>query len=359
MITVKLSMFLLTLFIASLILITGSSHGTPTGNVTPVLNRSEITTSWNLSFLFEDKDKAKAEFERLSKKPQEMNATFRPRFMNLTGSVLLDYIEEQKSFSENLSIVSAYVYASNSLNVNDKFFEEFISDVQNLSTENYKATSFAEIKLKSLSMAEWDKLFLDEPGLEKYRAYLESNYQRYRRPQAQERVACCLLSRHIQPTDEDQYGGGKEGDQQCHRSREYYFGKWPGTGHQLADLLRTSLYRLNRNNRKMGYDKRFYHLINESDRMAEVYNTKARLDDLLARELNYTDSYDAKMFETYLTKEQVEIMNMVFKERKNDFDGYYEFRRTRMNLDSLKPYDLALQLMKNPRPEIRLQRHSF
>ena len=112
-----------------------------------------------------------------------------------------------------------------------------------------------------------------------------------------------------------------------------------------SELLSTDL---NRNNRKMGYDKRFYHLINESDRMAEVYNTKARLDDLLARELNYTDSYDAKMFETYLTKEQVETMNMVFKERKSDFDGYYEFRRTRMNLDSLKPYDLALQLMKNP-----------
>ena len=97
MIRVTVNMFLLALFIASLILITGSSLGTPTENGTPVLNRSEITTSWNLSFLFEDKDKAKAEFERLSKKPQEINATFRPRFMNLTGSVLLDYIEEQKS----------------------------------------------------------------------------------------------------------------------------------------------------------------------------------------------------------------------------------------------------------------------
>ena len=49
-----------------------------------------------------------------------------------------------------------------------------------------------------------------------------------------------------------------------------------------SELLSTDV---NRNNRKMGYDKRFYHLINESDRMAEVYNTKARLDDLLAREL--------------------------------------------------------------------------
>ena len=213
MIRVALNMFLSALFIAALILMTGLSFATPTENGTPALNRNEITTSWNLSSLFENKDNAKAEFEWLRLKPQKINATFRPRFINLTGSVLLDYIEEQKSFGENLSIVSAYVYASNSLNVNDKFFEEFISDVQNLSTENYKATSFAEIKLKSLSLAEWDKLFLDEPGLEKYRAYLESNYKRYQDHKPKNESHAAYLAEISNQTDEDQYGGGKEGDQ--------------------------------------------------------------------------------------------------------------------------------------------------
>jgi oligoendopeptidase F len=98
----------------------------------------------------------------------------------------------------------------------------------------------------------------------------------------------------------------------------------------------------------MGYDKRFYHLIEESDKMAEIYCNKSRLDDLLARELNYSDSYDSKMFETYLSREQVETMNRVFKEHKGDFDGYYEFRRTRLNLDRLKPYDLMLTMLENP-----------
>ena len=36
--------------------------------------------------------------------------------------------------------------------------------------------------------------------------------------------------------------------------------------------------------------------------MAEDDANKSRLDDQLARELNYSDSYDSKMFETYLTK---------------------------------------------------------
>ena len=41
-------------------------------------------------------------------------------------------------------------------------------------------------------------------------------------------------------------------------------------------------------------------------------------------------------------------MNQVFKDRKGDFDGYYEFRRAKMGVNSLAPYDLFLQLMKNP-----------
>ena len=289
-------------------------------------------TSWDLSILFKDRETATAEFVRLHKKSQEINATFRPRFENLTGKALPEYIEENKNFSQNLSLVMAYAYAQNSLNVNDKFFEKFISDVQNLYTEHYKATSFAEILLKSLSPAEWDKLFSEQPCLEKYRAYLENSYQRYRdhRPKNESHATVLAdISNQLMKinteakkkvTNDVTVAGNitlEDGRVLAINSQTY------------SELLSADT---NRNNRKMGYDKRFYHLINESDRMAEIYGNKSRLDDLIARELNYSDSYDAKMFETYLTKEQVEAMNQVFKKRKGDFDGYYEFRRTRMNL---------------------------
>ena len=57
-----------------------------------------------------------------------------------------------------------------------------------------------------------------------------------------------------------------------------------------------------RENRKRCYDKRFYHLINESDSMASLYSEKARLDDLAARQLNYTDSYDSSLYGLYLNR---------------------------------------------------------
>ena len=311
-------------------------------------NRSEITTSWNLSILFKDRETATAEFERLQIMSQEINATFRPRFENLTGTTLLEYIEENENFSRNLSVVMAYAYAQNSLNVNDKFFEKFISDVQNLYTEHYKATSFADILLKSLPPAEWDKLFSEQPGLEKYRAYLENSYQRYRdhRPRNESHAAFLAdISNQLMKIN-------TEAEKKVTNNVTVAGNITLENGNELAINSQTYSVLLstdtNRNNRKMGYDKRFYHLINESDKMAEIYCNKSRLDDQVARELNYSDSYDSKMFETYLTKEQVKTMNRVFKERKSVFDGYYEFRRKRMNLERLMPYDLMLQLQENP-----------
>jgi oligoendopeptidase F len=53
------------------------------------------------------------------------------------------------------------------------------------------------------------------------------------------------------------------------------------------------------------------------------------------------------MFDSYLNASQIDEMNQVFKERKGDFDGYYEFRRAKMGVDELAPYDLLLQLMNN------------
>jgi len=336
------------MFIAIAIAINGPCLAVSQEKGMDELNRSEITTSWNLSNLFEDRETASAEFERLRKMSQETNATFRPLFQNLTGPVLLEYIEVEKNFSKSVSVIYAYVSAQNSLNVNDEFFEKFLSDVQNLYTDYYKATSFADIKLKSLSLPEWERLFSEEPGLEKYRAYLENNYQRYKdhRPRNESHAAYLAdISNQLMKIDTEAeklvtnnvtVAGNitlESGEELAINSQTY------------SELLTTNS---NRNNRKMGYDKRFYHLIGESDRMAEIYCNKSRLDDLLAMELNYSDSYDSKMFGTYLTRSQVETMNRIFKERKGDFDGYYEFRKTRMNLDRLKPYDLMLALLKDP-----------
>ncbi len=312
------------------------------------LNQSEITTSWNLSSLFQDREAASAEFARLQMMSEDINATFRPLFPNLTGPVLLDYIEADKNFSKNLNVVSAYVSAQNSLNVNEEYYEKFLSDVQNLYTDYYKATSFADIKLKSFSPPEWERLYSQEPGLEKYRAYLENGYQRYRdhRPRNESQAAYLAdISNQLMKIDTE---AGKlvtnnvtvAGNITLENGKEL-----PINSQTYSELLTADA---NRNNRKMGYDKRFYHLIEESDKMAEIYCNKSRLDDLLARELNYSDSYDSKMFETYLSREQVETMNRVFKEHKGDFDGYYEFRRTRLNLDRLKPYDLMLTMLENP-----------
>ncbi len=145
----------------------------------PQLDIEKVTTCWNLSFLYESKDEATAEFEEMKMEAERINQTYRPAFEELNGTVLLRFLEDEKNLSITVDLLSSYVYAQNSLNVNDEFFETFVSDIQTFLTDYYKTTSFAEIKLKSLSREEWEELFGEEPGLEEYRTYLEDTYIRY------------------------------------------------------------------------------------------------------------------------------------------------------------------------------------
>ncbi len=324
------------------------SLNTSENNMSPSLDVRNVTTSWNLSFLYKDKDAAKAEYQRLNLSIEQINQTFRQEFNNLTGTVLLDYIGSDENFSKSINVLYAYANAENSLNVNDEFFQAFLSDVQNLFTEYTKATSFADVKLKSLPRSEWERLFAEEPQLEKYRPYLEAGYIRFvdHRPRNETQAAYLAdLSNRLMKLDTNaeklitnnvtQAGNITlaNGEEFSINSSSYY------------DLLRTNT---DRDDRKKCYDKRYYHLFNESEDMGDVYANKSRLDDEYARQLNFSDAYNATMFGSYLNESQIDDMNQVFKDRKGDFDGYYEFRRARMGVDRLAPYDLFLQLMKNP-----------
>jgi oligoendopeptidase F len=335
--------------ILSLAVSSGSDMSLNASNISDrKLDTSKVTTSWNLSFLFKNKDDARATYRDLNLRSEQINKTFRPKFDNLTGRLILEYIQEDENFSKSLSVLYAYAFAQNSLNVNDKFYEAFLSDVQNLSTEHEKATSFADVKLKSLPRSEWEKLFAQEPGLNKYRPYLEANYIRYfyHRPRNESHAAYIAdLTNQLMKLDTK---AGKiitnnvtqagnitlsNGTEREINSQSYY------------EILSTDIDRSNRNK---AYDKRYYHLFNESKEMGMVYVNKSKLDDRYARELNFSDAYDARMFNHYLNASQIDEMNNVFKERKGDFDGYYEFRKAKMDLDKLMPYDLFLQLMRNP-----------
>lgn len=321
---------------------------TSENNTSQSLDVNNVTTSWDLSFLYKDKDAAKAEYKRLNLASEQINRSFRPKFGNLTGAVLLDYIESDKNFSKSMNVLYAYANAQNSLNVNDEFFQSFLSDVQNLSTEYAKSTSFATVLLKSLPRSEWDRLFAEEPQLEKYRPYLEAGYIRYvdHRPQNETQAAYLAdLSNQLMKLDTSAEKLITNNVTQAGNITLHDGKRFAVNSSSYYELLMSNA---DRDDRRKCYEQRYYHLFNESDEMGAVYVKKSKLDDEYARQLNFSDAYNATMFGSYLNESQIEDMNHVFKERKGDFDGYFEFRRTRMGVDRLAPYDLLLQLMKNP-----------
>jgi len=312
------------------------------------LNPDELTKEWNNSYLFSSRENALKELQELKEKSKEINETFRPAFENLSGPILLNYLETDKNNSKSLEVLYTYAYTQHSKNVNDEFFTSFLSDAQDLITTYNKAKAFANVKLSSLSKEEWDTLFSEEPELEVYRPYLKATYMRFaeHRPmnesQAEyiadiENQRMKLETEALSKITNEVTMAGKitleNGEEFQVNSQSY------------NNLLSTDQ---NRENRRRCYNQRFYHLINESGSMAALYSEKARLDELIARQLNYADSYESCLYGLYLTRTQIDEMNKVFKKRKDVFEDYNEFRKKKLELETLKPYDLSLQLTDQP-----------
>jgi len=312
------------------------------------IDSCNITTIWNLSHIFKDDQDARDELERLKNASILLNKTYRTQFGNLSGQILFNWINDQENFSKSLDILSTYASGKNSLNVSDKSSEALLSDVQNLSVDYYKDNSYASILLKSLPISQWNRLFEMEPRLEKFRPYLQDNFMRYANHSPKNESHAAYIADLFNDLSKIETGALKNITAKVMNAGNITLSDgqvYQVNSQSYIKLLSTDA---DRNHRKKCYDQRFYHTLNLSDEMADIYNSKVWLDDLLARELNYTDSYQAKMFESYLNESQIDEMNSVFKERKQDFDRYYDFRRDKLRLDQLMPYDLNLQLLKNP-----------
>ncbi|WP_240664668.1 M3 family oligoendopeptidase [Methanosarcina sp. MSH10X1] len=312
------------------------------------LDPDKVTTEWNDSYLLSSREDALEELEILKKKTTEINETFRPKFENLSGPVLLDYLEADKEFSKSATILYIYAYTQNSKNVNDPFFASLLANSQNLITEYEKASAFATVKMASINQEEWNRLFSEEPELEIYQPYFEANYIRFaeHRPVNESQAAYLAelenqrMKLETEAISQITNNVTVAGNITLDNGEEFQV-----NSQSYNVLLSTDP---SQENRKRCYDKRFYHLINESDSMASIYSEKARVDDLVARELNFTDYYNYSLYNLYLTPAQVEDMNTVFKERKDTFEDYNEFRKTKLGLEALKPYDLMLQLADQP-----------
>ncbi len=282
------------------------------------------------------------------KKSEEISQTFRPEFERLSGKVLLDYLETEKEFSRSVDVLYIYAYTQLSKNVNDQFFNSLLTESQDLITEHKMASAFATVELTSLNKEEWDRLFFEEPGLEVYRPYLEATYMRFieHRPMNEAQAIYLADIENQRMKLETEAVSEITNKVTMAGSITLESGeKFQVNSQSYNTLLSTDQ---NRENRKRCYDQRFYHLINESDSMASLYSEKALLDDLIARELNYRDSYESNLYDLYLTKDQVDDMSTVFKKRKHIFENYNEFRRKKLGLEKLRPYDLMLQLTDQP-----------
>ena len=312
------------------------------------LNPNKITTKWNGSYLFSSRADALKELETLKKQSETITQIFRSKFENLSGQILLDYLETEKEFLKSIKVLYTYAYTQHSKNVNDPFFTSFRENSQNLNTEYEKANAFATVKLTSFHKEEWANFFSEEHRLEMYRPYIEATYMRFaeHRPMNESQAVSLAdienkrMKLETEALLEITNNITMAGNITLENGEEY-----PVNSQSYYNLLSTDH---NRENRKKCYDQRFYHLINKSDSIASLYFNKIQLDDLAARQLNYPDSYESRLHGLYLTKLQIDDMNAVLKTRKGIFEDYNSFRSKKLGFEKLKPYDLLLQLTDQP-----------
>lgn len=317
-------------------------------NTFQTLDSEKVTIKWNESYFFNNREEALKELESLKTGPEEIDNKFRLKFEKLSGSILLNYLETEKLFAKSLEILYTYAATQHSKNVNDVFFVSLLTQVQDLLTEYKKAKAFVTLKLTSLGREEWTKLFVEEPKLELYRPYFESAYLRFAKHRPKDEVQAMYIAELenermkletkalAQITNEVTMAGNivlENGEEFAVNSQSY------------SILLSTDK---NRENRRKCYERRFSHLIDNADAMASIYSKKAAIDDLIAKELNYPDFYQATLYNFYLMPEQINDMNTVFKEKKGIFEPYNEFRKKMLGLETLKPYDLILELSDEP-----------
>jgi len=315
----------------------------------------ELKTEWDLSRLFADLPQARAKFEELKIAGQRIVKTYQPLFGdNLTGHTILSFTEDEKTFGKEFHDVSCYAQARQTKNVNDTDIEKFVNDLNDWSTQFSKDTSFADVRLLALTAEEWEKFYAEEPLLEPYRAHF-TDYLRYHdhRPLDDAHAARIadiehqreLLNIEAQKIITNEVT--KAGIVTLSDGRELEI-----NSQTYREILSSDV---NRENRKIVFERNREHAIKLSGKMTEIYQKKAKLDDALAKELNFPDYYEEKLFGDEIKADQVREMNQVFKNRKTDFDPYYEFRRQRMGLDKLQVYDTAITLLDDPNQKISFE----
>ena len=78
------------------------------------LNPDKVTTKWNNSYLFGSREDALKDLESLKMRSEEINKTFRPEFENLSGPVLLNFLETEKEFSRSV-VFCTFIHTLNSV----------------------------------------------------------------------------------------------------------------------------------------------------------------------------------------------------------------------------------------------------
>ena len=270
----------------------------------------------------------------------------------VTSSGSLLYELSQKLERLNLLSQKVYVYRYLQYSINTKLQAQ-LADAEQTTSEIAARVAFVNTELRRISEQDLDRLISQEPKLELYRFFLQSN-TRYKP--------------HTLSSEEEELLAGLSPD----------LFSWQGQIFQkLIDRTRFSelktseeqkvnIYRdrqilskdQNRDVRKNSALKLYEEYSNNADLFGFTFIKQAKTANNVAQIRKFKDAFESSLFDAYLTNEQVESFFQAIEKHAPVMKRYIQIRKNRIKavsgIDPVEPWDMEVVPKDYKRPRFTI-----
>ena len=307
-------------------------------------NRSEVPEEfkWDLTPFFKNDDEWEECYNKVSELALELK-----EYVGCTKDAdkLYDFMNKQ---IETVALwEDLYVYAHL---VNDQELGVSESLVRKSKAENLEAiimgnTSFFAPELLKLEKNEYEKLFIDNPKLNEYRADLDKTYREKEHilTANEEKIVTELVNsmNHFDDMSSNLL------------NNQHDYGKVKLENGEIVTIA-VNNYRSLMRNKDVNVRKKVYKLFNKklaqySDSNAMYLNSYVSMNETIAKIRHFKSAWDSKLFSINMNDKVFKTLVKTTESNLDSLHRYYELKKNVLGLDVLHRYDLSLEMIKSNR----------
>lgn len=296
---------------------------------------------WDLSDFFQDEEDFQKSLKKTKKNIQELS-----KFVGCTKDAkkLYDFLKlevETIALWEDLYVYS-YLVNDQELGVPESIERKNQAEMLNLELE--KNISFFAPELLKLSQKDYDKLFIDNPKLNEYKADLDKTYREKKHilTENEEVIVSSLVNSMNHFSDMS--------STIINRLHDYGTVKVDGEEVSVAaNNYRHLMHQMDPKVRHKVRDQYLGKIEEYSPVNAMLLSSYVSMQDQMAQIRHFESSWDAKMFHWNLDSKVFRTLVDTTEKHLDSLQRFYQLKKKVLGLKKLTPYDLSLEMSKSDR----------